>query len=87
MKDKQTDPEAIKQAIQESLLFKERIIQSLTWLITDAKYGYYPSDYSPELKEAIAVLEKLKKHEMSAMPQTHRISDKKTVGGVDSSVC
>ncbi len=67
---KDTDIEKIKKELQDSLIFKERVIKSLTWLIEDAKYRYddcknnvdngLGGGYSEELEEAIAVLKKLK---------------------------
>ena len=64
------DPEQIKKDIQAAQELKQRIIVSLTWLITDAKYRFddcknnvdngLGGGYSPELTEAIAVLARIK---------------------------
>ena len=77
------DPEKIKKDIQDSQEFKQRIIFSLTWLIKDAKYRFddcknnvdngLGGGYSPELKEAIAVLAILEGHtdEMPILPKVY----------------
>lgn len=65
----ETDPDKIKKDIRAALELKQRVINSMTWLIADAKYRHdackgnenngLGGDYSPELKEAIAVLARL----------------------------
>lgn len=53
-----------------------RIIETLEWLVTDAKYrfntGPNPGNYSPELKEAIELLETLKKEYRGSYMATTR---------------
>ena len=68
----EADIEEIKKVIQDSLIFKQRIIISMNWMTETLKYKHdackgnenngLGGDYSPELKEAIAVLDKLKGH-------------------------
>jgi hypothetical protein len=86
------DPEQIKKDIQAGQELRERLIISLTWLVEDAKYRFDDcknnieegsgGGYSPELDEAIAVLEILK-GEVPTLPQTHQISNEKAVDGLD----